>query len=74
MPQSVKDALADAETLRMVARDSASLRAWDLGTAQMRGESAATCVGFRLVEHAAQAARDAAHSAFRAVPELRESR
>lgn len=75
VPQSVKDALADAEQLMVVAMDPSlpvmpewrpmRLALWDAY------HSGSMRVTLNLRTAAADYAREQAHSAFRAVPELR---
>lgn len=76
MPQSVKDALADAETLRAVVRQSgASLsELWlhPLFRASVTGFRCAKLIRRRWSNRAYAEAVAGAHAAFRAVPALRE--
>lgn len=68
--QSVKDALADAETLENVARRMHSRRGW-MHTQLYRAKANGWLISVFVGDSAAHYARLAARAAFRAVPALR---
>lgn len=79
LPQSVRDALADAETFRMFMRDGREFcrvgypNGWYLGVMDL-GRTTRKHIREGYYNAAARSAGYAAREAFAAVPELREDR
>lgn len=71
MNQAIKDAQADAETLRRIVKVTHAYTRTQTFQAEARGEWAAQEVSLGYVGSAQRLTVLAAHAAFRAVPELR---
>jgi hypothetical protein len=72
-PDTRKDAMVDAETLRGTVEPALSGVVWDAFTAETQGLRVESLLNSGLYAHAYESARDAARFAFRAVPALKEA-